>query len=88
MSDQPTDNQFQLRHDALRELNKTLKVTVPIDGLMSTACGKRVIDIVKLDQNLNAAYADYDEARTSCQDFVRRKFGQPTVDRILLLMAS
>lgn len=82
------DNQFQIRTDAHRELTRTLNVTVPFDGLMSAMSGKKVIDPLKLDDNLKAAYGDYEDGKTSMRDFVYKKFGKLAVSQIVLLMSS
>lgn len=68
------DNNYNSRMSLLKEINQLSQLIgfkIPIDGLLTAAFGKPIIDIVALDNRLQHIY-NYDG---SMMEFIQEQFG-------------
>lgn len=64
------------KKDLVKQLSDIMGFKVPVDGFMTAVTGETTIDVVALDQKLNAKFAyDKDESR-SMDEFILSQYGE------------
>lgn len=66
----------------LRRIEKVLGFAIPIDGILTMAFNRPVIDVIKLDSIM----CDKFKYKGSLGDFIKNKYGQEIFDAIMRLV--